>query len=305
MQKRIAVIGLGAMGGAMAATLVRAGWEVTGFDPSEGARSAAQQQGVRPVDALDAIGGVEHAVLSLPNAALVRSTVPALLEIPALSGIVDTTTSEPGTSREMSALAEQRGVAFIDSPVSGGRTGAATGRLSAFIGGTESAVEACAPVLDSLTGGQYRHLGGPGAGNVVKLINNALCAANLVTVGEALAIAKAWGVDPQAAVEGVSSATGSSRVSNTMYPDWVLSGTHDSGFTMGLMARDVHLALEIAGEAGERPALLGTVDALWQQSLADLGGAADFTEIARAVAPAITEEAAARLNEARNPGGTR
>src|SRR5690606_2470306 len=109
MQKRIAVIGLGAMGGAMAATLVRAGWEVTGFDPSEDARSLAAESGATTIDALDALGDIDYAVLSLPNAALVRATVPALLEIPELRGIVDTTTSEPATSREMAALAEQRG----------------------------------------------------------------------------------------------------------------------------------------------------------------------------------------------------
>ena len=300
MQQHIAVIGLGAMGGAMAATLVRAGWEVTGFDPSEAARQAAEEAGARTVDALEALDGTEFAVLSLPNAALVRATVPELLKVESLRGIVDTTTSEPGASRDMAALAAERDVAFIDSPVSGGRAGAVTGKLSAFIGGTETAVETCAPVLESLTSGQYKHLGGPGAGNVVKLINNALCAANLATVGEALAIAKAWGVDPQSAVEGVSSATGNSRVLSMMYPDWVLSGTHDSGFTMGLMARDVHLALAVADEVGERPTLLGAADALWQQSLEQLGGAADFTEIARTVAPAVTDEAAARLNESQN-----
>lgn len=278
----------------MASSLARSGWEVTGLDPSEPARQAAEQHGVRAVDAVDALGDPEHVVLSLPSAALVRSTVPALLEIATLRGIVDTTTSEPGTSRDMAALADERSIAFVDAPVSGGRAGALVGALSAFVGGEDDAVATCEPVLDALTGGRVTHLGGPGAGNVVKLINNALAATNLASVGEALAIAKAWGVDPAAAIDGVSSATGGSRVSSRMYPDWVLSGTHDSGFTMALMARDVHLAIDVAREVDERPSILGATDLLWQRALEQLGGAADFTEVARTVAPAVTDEIAHR-----------
>lgn len=293
-QNRIAVIGLGAMGGAMAASLARAGWHVTGFDPSADARQRAIDAGAEAVDALEALDDVAYAVLSLPNAALVRATVPVLLQHTSLRAIVDTTTSDPATSREMAALAAEQGIAFVDSPVSGGRAGAATGSLSAFVGGTDVAVTVATPVIDALTGGTYQHLGGPGAGNVVKLINNALAAVNLATVGEALAIAEAWGVDPGSAVAGVSAASGASRVSSKMYPDWVLSGTHDSGFTMGLMARDLHLAMDIASEMGEQPALLGAADTLWQRSLAELGSAADFTEIARTVAPAVTDRVAAQ-----------
>lgn len=295
MTEQVAVIGLGAMGGAMAATLHRAGFDVVGFDPSDAARASAETAGVRAVDALDALGPVAFVLLSLPGAALVRTTVPVLLKNPELRGIVDTTTSDPATSREMSALAASQEVAFVDSPVSGGRTGAATGTLSAFLGGTDDAIATCMPVLETLTGGRHQHLGGPGAGNVVKLINNALAAANLATVGEALAIAQAWGVEPAAAAAGVSGASGASRVSSAMYPDWVLSGTHDSGFAMGLMARDVALAMQVAAEAGQNPRLLNAASALWQESLADLGPTADFTEIARTVAPAVTD--AARASE--------
>lgn len=300
MQQRIAVIGLGAMGGAMAATLHTSGWSVTGFDPSPAAREAAAALGIRAVDALEGIGEVDYAVLSLPNAALVRSTVPALLAGGVTGGIVDTTTSEPATSRAMSELAEATGSAFVDAPVSGGRAGAATGKLSAFVGGTDRAVAAVTPALQALTSGQFQHLGAAGAGNVVKLINNALAAVNLATVGEALAVAKAWGVDPAAAAAGVSGASGASKVSAAMYPDWVLSGTHDSGFSMGLMARDVSLAMDIAAEVGETPELLRASSALWQRSLAELGATADFTEIARTVAPAVTNQAQSRGDAAEN-----
>jgi 3-hydroxyisobutyrate dehydrogenase len=286
--RRVAVIGLGAMGGAMAATLHHAGWDVTGFDPSDAARAAAEKAGITTTASLDDVAGTPYAVLSLPAASIVETTVPQLLAAPGTVAIVDTTTSEPATSKRMAQLAESRQAAFIDAPVSGGRDGAATGTLSAFVGATDAALEATKPVLLALTGGNYRHIGGPGSGNVVKLLNNVLAAANLASVGEALGVAKAYGIDPTTAAASISGASGGSKVSAAMYPNWVLTGTHDSGFSMGLMARDASLAVDIAEQIGEKPALLAAVANQWQDALAVLGPKADFTEIARTVAPAIT-----------------
>ncbi|MCU1435522.1 MAG: 6-phosphogluconate dehydrogenase [Pseudarthrobacter sp.] len=287
-ERRVAVIGLGAMGGAMAATLHRAGWIVTGFDPFDGARAAAAEAGIKTTANLEDVAGTPYAVLSLPAAGTVETTVPQLLAAPGTVAIVDTTTSEPATSKRMAELAEARGAAFVDAPVSGGRDGAATGTLSAFVGATDAALKTAEPVLLALTGGKYSHIGGPGSGNVVKLLNNVLAAANLVSVGEALGVAKAYGIDPVTAAASISEASGGSRVSANMYPNWVLSGTHNSGFSLGLMARDAALAVDIAAQIGENPALLAAVAGQWQEALAVLGPRADFTEIARAVAPAIT-----------------
>ncbi|TDL38909.1 NAD(P)-dependent oxidoreductase [Arthrobacter nitrophenolicus] len=286
--RRIAVIGLGAMGGAMASTLHKAGWEVTGFDPFDGARAAAEAAGIATTANLGDVAGAPYAVLSLPAASVVETTVPQLLAAPGTIAIVDTTTSEPGTSKKMAELAEAQGAAFVDAPVSGGRDGAATGSLSAFVGATDAALSAAKPVLLALTGGKYSHIGGPGSGNVVKLLNNVLAAANLVSVGEALGVAKAYGIDPTKAAASISEASGGSKVSAAMYPNWVLTGTHDSGFSMGLMARDAALAVDVAAQIGETPSLLAAVANQWQEALAILGPRADFTEIARTVAPAVT-----------------
>jgi 3-hydroxyisobutyrate dehydrogenase len=287
-ERRIAVIGLGSMGGAMAATLHNAGWKVTGFDPSETARTAVSDAGIATTASVEDLAGTPYAVLSLPAASVVESTVPQLLASPGTVAIIDTTTSEPATSKQMAELAEAHGAAFVDAPVSGGRDGAATGTLSAFVGATDAALAAAEPVLLALTGGKYNHIGGPGSGNVVKLLNNVLAAANLVSVGEALGVAKAYGIDPAKAAASISEASGGSKVSANMYPNWVLSGTHDSGFSLGLMARDAALAVDVAAQIGENPALLAAVASQWQEALAALGPRADFTEIARTVAPAIT-----------------
>ncbi|WP_349632851.1 NAD-binding protein [Streptomyces sp. ML-6] len=127
---------------------------------------------------------------------------------------------------------------------------------------------------------------------MVKLLNNVLAAVNLVAVGEALAVAKAYGVDPAAAAAGISGASGASKASAAMYPDWVLTGTYDSGFALGLMARDAALAVETAGRRGATPHLLAAASHIWQEALAALGPDADFTEIARTVAPSLTSEGA-------------
>ena len=150
----------------------------------------------------------------------------------------------------------------MDAPVSGGRDGAASGSLSAFVGATTAALSAAQPVLLALTGGKYSHIGGPGSGNVVKLLNNVLAAANLVSVGEALGVAQAYGIDPATAAASISEASGGSKVSANMYPNWVLTGTHDSGFSLGLMARDAALAVDVAGKVGETPTLLAAVAAV-------------------------------------------
>jgi 3-hydroxyisobutyrate dehydrogenase len=302
IDRRVAVIGLGAMGGAMAATLRRAGWEVTGFDPSEAARTAAEQAGITTTSTLEDVAGTPYAVLSLPAASIVETTVPQLLAAQGTVAIVDTTTSEPATSKHMAGLAEAQGAAFVDAPVSGGRDGAATGSLSAFVGATEAALAAAEPVLLALTGGKYSHIGGPGSGNVVKLLNNVLAAANLVSVGEALGVAKAYGIDPATAAASISDASGGSKVSANMYPNWVLSGTHDSGFSLGLMARDAALAVEVAAQIGENPPLLAAVANQWQDALAALGPKADFTEIARTVAPAVTPAGAPGTTSGTAPG---
>ena len=289
--RAVAVIGLGAMGGAMAASLHGTGWTVRGFDPSPDARRAAEENGIETVTELSAVAGTPYVLLSLPSARIVEQTVPTLLEADGTTAIVDTSTSEPATSRTLAAQAAERGIAFVDAPVSGGRAGAAAGSLPAFVGGTGAAVEAATPLLQALTGGASEHIGDPGSGNVVKLLNNALAAAHLVAAGEALEVAVAHGVDPAIAAASIGRASGASRALSAMYPDWVLSGTYDSGFALGLMARDAALACDIASSAERGPALLEHASDQWQEALERLGPSADFTEIARVVAPSLTDPA--------------
>lgn len=300
--RRVGIVGLGSMGGAMAATFVRAGWEVSGFDPSATAMQKATEAGVRAVGSVADLAGMPFVVLSLPSARDVEATVPGLFAASGTAAVVDTTTSEPETSRNMVALTAEHGAHFVDCPVSGGTAGAAAGTLSAFVGGSTDALEVVEPVLTVLTGGKWRHIGPVGAGNVVKLLNNILCSTNLVAVAEAMDIAAAYGIDLNSAVGALNTATGASIVSQKMFPDWILSGTFDSGFALGLMARDVDLAIEVAERGGARPRVMAATQLAWRSALAELGPKADFvsatsvfTTATRALSPGQVHGLAANL----------
>ncbi|MFC7327181.1 NAD(P)-dependent oxidoreductase [Marinactinospora rubrisoli] len=281
-RRTVGVIGLGVMGGAMAGTLVRAGWTVLGYDPDPAQAAAAAAAGVVTAD--DRTGLAERAevvVLSLPGAAQVRDTVPALLAAavpPRL--IVDTTTSDPDTTRAMAADAARRGVGYLDAPVSGGRAGAETGTLGAFVGGTPETVAAAGPVLDALTGGRAVHVGDSGAGNVAKLLNNAMCAAHLALTGEAVAAARSCGLAPDRLIAALNTASGRSAVTEVNYPRWILPESFDSGFPVRLMSRDVRLCLEVLARTGAEPSVLGAAGRVWDEAGRVLDPGADFNEVA-------------------------
>lgn len=290
LDQRVAIYGLGSMGGAMAHALVQSGWSVTGFDPSEEARVAAEKVGATVSDSASNLAGIPYVVLSLPSAKVVEATVPGMFARPGTVAIVDTTTSEPRTSQAMAEMASVHGAAFVDAPVSGGNTGAASGTLAAFVGGSPDATLAVRPLLDSLTGGRWKHVGPAGSGNVVKLLNNVLVATNLLAVAEAMDVAAAYGIDLGTALAAINTATGASTVSQKMFPEKILSGTFDSGFALGLMARDVALACDVASEGGSNPTVFGRTNEAWSRALAALGPSADFVSATTTFTTAIAKE---------------
>ncbi|EPC00769.1 hypothetical protein L861_13340 [Litchfieldella anticariensis FP35 = DSM 16096] len=288
MSFHITVIGLGQMGGAMALTLHRAGFTVIGTDISADTRQRLTDRGLAVV-APEALGASDVYLLSLPTSAHVREvieTAPGLLAIaPPGSVIVDTSTSDPAISRELAATVEASSREWLDAPVSGGPRGAATGKLGMLLGGKPGTVERLRPMLDAMSS-KYTHVGGPGCGHTVKLANNYLCAAHLITTAEAVALASNGGVDPAACLAGLNSGSGRSAVSEVNFPEWVLSGRFDSGFTMGLMRKDLRLARDAAQGMDLPLALLEQVVAHWQESGEDIADHEDFNRI---VAPLMME----------------
>lgn len=281
---RIGVVGLGNMGLGMAASLVRAGFAVSGFDISETRRSPAEAAGVAFVPVLtDLLQGADALVFSLPYARDVEAVVTAEGGLLAHGDrkviVIDTSTSDPGTTRRLATRLAAAGHALLDAPVSGGPSGAAEGTLTMMIGGSEEDVAAAKPVLDALSS-RAVHVGPSGAGNIAKLVNNLLVAAHLVTTGEAMRLSEAAGLSAADALKVVNSATGRSAISEVMFPRWILTGSFDSGFSAGLMRKDVRLALEMAQEAGVESPLSAHVGQIWESSRERIPDSADFTRMA-------------------------
>lgn len=267
----VAVIGLGAMGLGMATTLASKAFSVSGFDLSAERTDAARKVGiVTATTPLEAVTPADFVVLSLPNGAVVRSTVEAwspLLETRRDRQliVIDTSTSDTQTSRDLAAQLQALGHGFIDAPVSGGPGGAAEGALTMMLGGDETTINTARPVLEALSAKSF-HVGDSGAGNVAKLANNLLAAAHLITVSEALRLAQAAGVDPVAVLRVVNAASGRAAISEVHFPRWISSGRFDSGFTMALMRKDVRLAMALADEFELELPLSREVAALWQNA---------------------------------------
>ncbi|AVU12423.1 3-hydroxyisobutyrate dehydrogenase [Halomonas sp. 'Soap Lake  len=282
------------MGGNMALTLKAAGFDVTGSDVFEQARIRLAAQGVAVV-APDELPQSDVYLLSLPTSAHVREVIeqsPGLLNLaPKGSVIVDTSTSDPVVSRELAKKVAAAGLLWLDAPVSGGPKGAANGTLGMLLGGEDTTIERVAPMLEAMSA-KCTHVGGPGSGHVVKLANNYLCAAHLLTTAEAVAIAAKAGVAPEACLAGINSGSGRSAVSEVNFPEWVLSERFDSGFTTGLMRKDLRLARDAAQQLGIPLSLLQAVVDAWHADAEQPGDSDDFNHIATPIlARAIQGEA--------------
>lgn len=280
--RKVGVVGLGNMGLGMAATLVRAGFSVLGHDINPGRAAAATAAGVAFCATLaEVLHQADALVFSLPYARDVEAVVTAPGGLLARQDrkvvVIDTSTSDPGTSRRLAASLAAAGHGLLDAPVSGGPSGAAEGSLTMMLGGSEADLALAQPVVAALSA-RAVHVGPSGAGNIAKLVNNMLVAAHLITTGEAMRLAEAAGLPAEDALKVVNAATGRSAVSEVMLPRWVQPGSFDSGFSAGLMRKDVRLAAELATDTGTSLPLSAMVARLWAESaLADTD---DFTRMA-------------------------
>lgn len=278
----IGVVGLGRMGLGMAANGVAKGFRTYGSDPSPERVALAQAKGVAALGLADLFAESDVVIASLPTADVVAKVVEApdgfLAKAPESAVFVDTSTSEAGVSRRLAALAAEKGLGFIDAPVSGGPAGAEAGTLTMMIGGEAGHLARAMPVLEAISAKRL-HVGGPGAGNVAKLVNNLLVGAHLLTVSEAVRLSEAAGVPAAGVLAVVNAASGRSAVSEVNYPRWVLNGAFDSGFTMGLMRKDVRLAAALAAEVGVDCPVSELVARIWSDSAARLADGEDFNRI--------------------------
>lgn len=255
----VAFIGLGNMGGGMAANLVKAGFDVCAFDLSAEALSAAKASGCRTAEtAKAAVEGADYIVSMLPNGAVVESVFidnDKLLDvIPKTSLVIDCSTVAAQNSRRVGAEAEARGIDAIDAPVSGGVAAAAAGTLSFMCGGSETAYERAKPVLQAMGANIFR-AGDAGAGQVAKICNNMLLAVHMIGTSEALQLGVDNGLDAAALSEIMLKSSGRNWSLEVYNPfpgvmeNVPAARNYEGGFMNMLMLKDLGLALEAATQS--------------------------------------------------------
>ncbi|MCA3360344.1 MAG: NAD(P)-dependent oxidoreductase [Roseomonas sp.] len=278
----VAVIGLGNMGMAMLGRLLATGHQPRAWDLDPAKRDAARQAGAA-IGADIADNVADPTIFSLPHDAAVAEVLDHVLPaLPRGAAIIDTSTLSPRAVRGFAEQAAARGVFYLDAPVSGGPGGAAAGSMAMMVGGDAAALERATPLLKHLTA-RLLHIGPSGAGQVAKLVNNLLVASHLVTAGEALRLGAAAGVAPEALLPVLNGASGRSAVTEVNWPRWIIPGSFDSGFSAGLMRKDVGLALELARELNVPLEATGRAAALWQELRAAVPDDADFNRLSAAL----------------------
>lgn len=261
---RIGFVGLGTMGRPMARRILAAGHELTCTSRSPAPVRELAAEGARAADApAEVVASSEITVLCLPDDDAVEAVVAQVM--PVVSGrlVVDCSTVAPETERRLHALVRSAGGRYLDAPISGGPAGAAAGTLTVMAGGEADALDRARPALGAFAA-EITHVGGPGAGQVVKLCNQLVVAGQMLGLCEAVLLAERSGVDPAAVHRVLVRSTGDCTMARTRFPvpGVVPTSPASNGwrpdFTTRLMAKDLDLALAHAGGSGT-PLLVGPI----------------------------------------------
>lgn len=293
----VAFLGLGHMGGPMAANLVKAGYPVTGFDPVPAAQEQATADGLTVVDsAVDAVRDADIVITMLPNGKLVLDLYDdVLLAAKANTLFVDSSTIDVADAREAADRAGKAGHRAIDAPVSGGVAGATAGTLAFMVGGSEDDFATAQPLLDVM-GRKVVHCGASGVGQAAKICNNMILGVSMIAISEAFVLGEKLGLTNQALFDVASNASGQcwALTSNCPVPGPVpttpANNDYQPGFAAALMDKDLGLAANalrangVEGELGLRAA------ELYHRFNTGGGGGLDFSAIVTDIRARSTAE---------------
>jgi 3-hydroxyisobutyrate dehydrogenase len=286
----IAFIGLGNMGGPMAANLVKAGHKVVAFDLVEASRQQAKNDGAAIAESsVASVKGAEVVVTMLPAGkhvlAVWNDVVPAMAK-GAL--IIDCSTIDVESAKQAHTLAARHGVGSVDAPVSGGTGGAKGATLTFMCGGADKAFAAAKPVLEKM-GKKIVHCGGAGAGQAAKICNNMILGISMIAVSEAFSLAEKLGLSHQALFDVASTSSGQCW-SLTSYcpvpgpvPTSPANNDYKPGFASALMVKDLTLAQDAAKAAGAATPLGKHAQEIYKAFDAAGNGGVDFSGIIRHV----------------------
>jgi 3-hydroxyisobutyrate dehydrogenase len=253
----LAFIGLGNMGGPMAANLVKAGHAVRGFDLSEASRQAAASAGIADSGSIaQALEGAEIVITMLPAGAHVVSVWTELASlVKAGMLMIDCSTVDVASARKAHAIASGVGCASLDAPVSGGTSGASAATLTFMAGGAKEAFDRAEPILAQM-GKRIIHCGDAGAGQAAKICNNMILGITMAGVSEAFVLAEKLGLSHQALFDVASTSSGQCWSINTYcpvpgpVPTSPANNGYKPGFAAALMLKDLKLSQEAAMAAG-------------------------------------------------------
>jgi len=288
---RVAFIGLGNMGGGMAANLVKAGHEVTAFDLAEPAIERARGNGCTiAASAAEAVQDAEVVVTMLPAGKHVASVYRDSVfgQAPTSAILIDCSTIDVATARSVEEEAAGAGYAMLDAPVSGGIAAADAGTLTFMVGGSAEGFERARPILEKM-GKAVIHAGETGSGQAAKICNNMLLGATMVATCEAFMLAKKLGLDLQTFFDISSKASGQSW-SMTTYcpvpgvgPETPADRNYEGGFAAALMLKDLKLAMDAAQEAGAFVPMGDEAEELYERFVNSGNGTKDFSGIIRMI----------------------
>jgi 3-hydroxyisobutyrate dehydrogenase len=288
---RVAFIGLGNMGGGMAANLAKAGHDVRAFDLSAEALERAKARGCLAAgSAAEAVAEAEAVITMLPAGSHVRAVYEAEVigKAPASAILIDCSTIDVATAREESEKARAAGYLMVDAPVSGGIAAAEAGTLTFMVGGTEEAFGRAEPFLAAM-GKAVIRAGDPGAGQAAKICNNMLLGASMVATCETFVLAEKLGLDLQTFFDISSKASGQCW-SMTSYcpvpgvgPETPADRDYEGGFAAALMLKDLRLAMEAAAAVDAYAPMGAHAEELYTR-FSDRGGSAkDFSAIIKMI----------------------
>jgi 3-hydroxyisobutyrate dehydrogenase len=278
----IAVIGLGNMGLPMANCLLRAGYQVTGFDLSETARQAFSAAGGQAAaNLVEAIQSADLVITLLPDGKAVRAVLEPLQQnLRPGCVIVDMSSSDPLGTRSLGESFVEAGFEFVDAPVSGGVKRAADGSLAIMVGGDSDTIDRIQPLLSAMGRSIFR-TGQLGSGHAMKALNNYVSAAGLIAAVEATQIGEKFGLDPELMADIFNASTGRNNTTEVKLKQFIISKKFNAGFPLRLMAKDVRTADDLAHAIGVPVPLADTCAKLWDDASKMLGEKADHTEIGR------------------------
>lgn len=284
MTETIGFVGIGNMGWHMASNLAGAGHKVVVHDLSEEAmqRFAGELQ-CHYAATLAELGKQCSVIITmLPNGNDVREVMLSaggLAEnLAAGALLVDMSSADPVGTRELGSVLSERGLQFVDAPVSGGVPGARDASLAIMIGSDDkAAIERVLPILDDL-GKKLFQTGPLGSGHAMKALNNVVAGSIFVAMTEGLLTGKKFGLDPAVMLEIINASTGRSFTSEYVFAEHILNGAFATGFNLDLLSKDVRIAADLTRSINADAPLLQLASQRWQEAGAALGAGHDFTE---------------------------